>query len=185
MKAGRDYKISYSGNKKVGTAKYTIKFMGNYKGSAPVKGEFTIKATSLSNATPGIKIVVGDKVYGGKANTYKSVPLISIDGVALKASDYTATYYKDAELTNQIIGKNKVSLGEDEESATIYVKIVGKKNYASSNGEYATAKYKVTKKATYDLSKAKVSFWNGLNFLGICMELVLTMFLKNFQKAII
>jgi len=161
LKRGVDYKITYSGNKKIGIAKYTISFLGNYKGSTPVKGNFTIKANPLSNDTEGLKVVVGDQAYKGKADIYKSVPLVAINGVALKASDYTVTYYKDAELTNQITGKNKVDLGENEESVTIYVKIEGKKNYASAKGEFATAEYKVTKAATYDLAKARVTFWDG------------------------
>jgi len=68
-------------------------------------------------------------------------------------------YYKDAEMTDEIIGKNKVSLGADEKYTTIYVKIVGKGNYAPANGEYATAEYKVYAKDGYkNLSKARVTF---------------------------
>ncbi len=159
---GKDYKISYSNNKKVGTAKYTIKFQGNYNGSKALKGTFAIKPMPLSNAVAGLKIVVGDKVYSGKPGTYISKPLVSINGVMLKASDVKVTYYKDADLKDEIKGRNKISLEEGEASKTIYVKLVGKGNYApSKETDYATASYKLCKKPVYDLSKAKVTFWDG------------------------
>jgi len=81
---GKDYKISYSGNKKVGTAKYTIKFQGNYKGSKAVSGTFTIVPAGLNDATDGLKIVLADQIYKGKPNTYKSKPIVDIDGVTLR-----------------------------------------------------------------------------------------------------
>lgn len=156
---GKDYKISYSNNKKVGTAKYTIKFQGNYKGSKAVSGTFTIVPAGLNDTTDGLKIVLADQIYKGKPNVYKSKPIVDIDGVTLKASNYTVKYYKDAELTDEITGKNKVSLDADEKYTTIYVKIVGKGNYAPANGEYATAEYKVYAKDGYkNLSKARVTF---------------------------
>jgi len=159
---GKDYKISYSSNKKVGTGKYTIKFQGNYKGSKALKGTFTIKPMPLTDEIEGLKIVVGDKVYSGKPGTYVSKPLVSINGVMLKASDYKVTYYKDADLKDEIKGKNKISLEEGEASKTIYVKLVGRGNYEpSKETEFATASYEVCKKPVYDLSKAKVTFWNG------------------------
>ncbi len=159
---GKDYKVTYSNNKKVSKekspAKFTIKFMGNYNGSKSLKGTFMINSAKLSNDTEGLKIVVPNKVYSGKPGTYVSKPYVSIDGVSLKNSDYKVTYYMDAELTNQIKGKNKLSLDKDEQSATVYVKIEGKGNYADDK-LYATAQYKVQRKdKMIDLSKAKVTF---------------------------
>jgi len=162
---GKDYKITYSNNKKVSTskslAKYTVQFMGNYKGSTSVKGTFAIHPAPLSNKLSGLKIVVGDKAYTGKPNAYVSKPIVTVGGVQLKASDYTVTYYKDAKRTEQITGKNKISLADGQDSVTVYVKLVGKGNYAPSNGEYATAEYQVCKKPAYDLSKARVTFWES------------------------
>jgi len=159
LRAGKDYKISYSGNKKVGTAKYTVTFLGNYKGSTPVKGgTFKIHPAPLSDDLDGLKIVAGDKVYSGKPNVYKSIPLVSVDGVLLKKSDYTVTYYKDAQMKDEITGKNKVALEDGQDSVTVYVKLVGKGNYVASNGAYATATYEVCKKPANDLSKARVTF---------------------------
>ncbi len=162
---GKDYKITYSNNKKVSTskslAKYTVQFTGNYKGSTPVKGTFTIYPAPLSDKLSGLEIIVGDKAYTGKPDVYASKPIVMVGGVLLKTSDYTVTYYKDAKLTEQISGKNKVFMADGEDSVTVYVKLVGKGNYAPSNEEYATAEYQVCKTPAYDLDKARVTLWDG------------------------
>lgn len=162
---GKDYKVTYTNNKKVSTAKspakYTVQFIGNYKGSTSVKGTFTIHSAPLSKKLSGLKIVVGDMAYTGKPGVYTSKPIVTVGGVQLKASDYAVTYYKDAKLTEQITGKNKLALAEGQDSVTVYVKLVGKGNYAPSNGEYATAEYQVCKVPAYDLAKARVTFWEG------------------------
>ncbi|MBQ7973157.1 MAG: hypothetical protein IJ291_06860 [Lachnospiraceae bacterium] len=160
---GKDYKIVYANNKKVSSAKskakFTINFLGNYKGSKALKGEFTINPAPLNDDVEGLKIVTADKIYT-KANVYKSAPIVTINGVALKNSDYVVSYYTDADMTKEMNSKNKVVLADDENAATVYVKIVGKGNYAPKAGEYATAEYQVVKKAAtdVDLSKAKITF---------------------------
>lgn len=162
---GIDYKVTYSNNKKVSSTKslagYTIQFIGNYKGSTPLTGSFIIQPAPLSNKLSGLKIVVGDKVYTGKPGVYTSKPIVTVGGVQLKASDYTVTYYKDSKLKEQITGKNKVTLADGQDSMTLYVKLVGKGNYAPANGEYATAEYQLCKASAYDLSKARVTLWEG------------------------
>ena len=103
---------------------------------------------------------MADQVYS-KKNLYKSAPVVTIDGVTLKSSNYTVTYYKDAAMTDQITSKNKVELGAEETSATIYVKIVGKGNYKPVNSEtdYVTATYQVRKSTDkVNMSKTKVIF---------------------------
>ncbi|MCH5248913.1 MAG: BspA family leucine-rich repeat surface protein [Lachnospiraceae bacterium] len=164
---GKDYKVSYSGNKKVGTGKIIITGLGSYKGSKCTK-TFTINKAVLNNnpssttaKTKGLEIAVADKVFN-KAGVYKSAPYVSIDGVLLKASNYTVTYYLDNPVVNAgprvMDSKNKVTGGE----TTVWVKIVGKGNYAADDETcYATASYRVRSKAStdsYDLSKAKISF---------------------------
>ena len=150
---GKDYKVSYSANKKVGTAKYTVSFLGNYKGSKAVTGNFTIKPAGLKDA----EVVLVNKVYNGKPGTYPSAPYVSVDHVLLKKADYTCTYYSDAELTKVISKSNPVSLGADETVKTIYVKIVGKGNYAPTDADdYVVAQYQVCANTYTDLSKAKV-----------------------------
>ena len=108
--------------------------------------------------TAGLKVVVADKAYTGKANTYKSTVYVSINGTALKKSDYTVTYYSDAEWTKPIGKGNLIMLDKDQTESTVYVKIVGKGNYAGAQGSYATAEYKVVRNAAaLDLSKAKIT----------------------------
>ncbi len=161
---GKDYKVTYSNNKKVSTAKspakFTITFLGNYKGSKALKGTFIINPQPLSDEMDGIKIVAADKIYS-KKNVYKSAPIVTIDGVTLKSSNYTVKYYLDASMSDEfeMTSKNKLELKEDQTSATVYVKITGKGNYAPVNGEYATTQYTVSKKDAedVDLSKARVT----------------------------
>lgn len=159
LKQGRDYKISYSNNKKISTdtakAKFTISFLGNYKGSKPYRdGTFKINPASLSDA----QVVIPDKVYSGKENIYKSVPYVMIDGLALKNSDFTVSYYKDSNMSeaDMISSRNKVKLEDGESSATVYVKIVGKGNYVDST----TGTYLVCRKDQdgIDMSKVKITF---------------------------
>lgn len=167
LKEGRDYKVTYSNNKKISTAsskaKYTVSFLGNYKGSKAKSDYFTITAAPLTDDTDGLKIVAADKTYK-KPNQYKSAPYVTIDGVALKSSDYKVEYYLSQAMTPDSLmsSSNKVTLADDAPSATVYVKIIGKGNYAPAEGDataYATTSYEVCRvEAANDLSKAKVTF---------------------------
>lgn len=163
LECGQDYKISYSANKKAGTGKISVTFLGNYKGSKAVKDTFTIKAATLNDNT--VNVTVPDKAYTGKKNAYKSAPIVTDkNGNALKGSDYTAVYYADYEMTKEIKGKeNLIELEEGKDSATVYVKITGKGNYAGDTSVYARGEYNVKRTAdtVLDLSKAKVTFKNG------------------------
>ncbi|MDE6699604.1 MAG: hypothetical protein K2K10_01090, partial [Acetatifactor sp.] len=159
---GKDYKVSYSGNKKVGTtAKYTVTFLGNYKGSAALKNTFTITAANLAEMTEtndpsekdGLYLKSADKAYT-KAAAYKSAPFVLVNGVALKTSDYTVKYYLDEAKTTEMKGKNKVTLGEGETSKTVYVEITGKKNYS---GTVMTSFDVVSTTEKTDISKAKIT----------------------------
>lgn len=166
LKEGRDYRISYSGNKKISTAKstarFTISFMGNFKGSTAVRGTFSIYASEVNYTIPGFEVIMPDQIYTGKAGSYRSNPYIVVSGSLLKKTDYTVRYYKDASMTQEITGSaNRIMLRSDEESAIIYAKIMFKGNYSSINEKdgYVAASYKVYNKNLYqDLSKAKVTF---------------------------
>ena len=48
LKKGRDYTVSYSKNKAIGTAKVTVRFKGNYEGKVVRKFKINPKGTSLS-----------------------------------------------------------------------------------------------------------------------------------------
>lgn len=145
---GKDYKITYSGNKKVGRAKYTVTYLGNYKGNKPYKGTFQIKAAGLN----GAKVLVGDKVSKGKKKDYVSAPVVSVNNVVLKKSDYTCSYYYDEALTQPV--EQVVAIPSDKSAVDIYVKIEGKGNYAGSS---VSAKYQYCAATYTDLSKAKIT----------------------------
>lgn len=130
MTEGTDYIVTYSNNKKVGTAKFTVTGVNSYKGSS-YKGTFTIKQAMMDQNT--IDIVVGDKIFK-KPGVYKSAPYVSMNGVTLKASEYKTTYYLDDPRTNanaRVMDKrNKVTSGDTR----VWVKVTGKNkgNFAAS-----------------------------------------------------
>ncbi|MDE6016818.1 MAG: hypothetical protein K2H41_14210, partial [Acetatifactor sp.] len=153
---GKDYKVSYSGNKKVGSnAKYTVTFLGNYKGSAAIKKTFEITAASLKDLEDAgeLTAISADKAYT-KPAIIKSAPYVLVNGVALKSSDYTVKYYLNEEMTTEMKGKDKVTLGADETSKTVWVKITGKKNYS---GEVTTSYDVLSTTGKTDISKAKIT----------------------------
>lgn len=166
LELGKDYKVTYSNNKKVSTAgkkaSYKITFIGNYKGSSPISNSFTIDKLLLcknsqddTKNTKGLDIVFPNKVSNGKEGVYKSVPYVSIDGITLKNSDYTVAYYTDSDLKTLMDTQHKVSAGD-----TVYVKITGKGNYDSTDSYYIKEKYIVQNKPANtigDLSKASVT----------------------------
>lgn len=165
---GRDYKLAYSNNKKVGPAKLTVSFMGNYKGSKAISKTFTIGANALSqDTTEGLKIVVGDMVYN-KPGVYKSAPYVSINGVEVKSSEYIVKYYTDEEYKNEMGSKNKITLSNDEPYKNVYMEIIGKEK-GNYQGTRLTDSYKVYKKAenAIDLSKAKVTVYTDWSDSGV------------------
>jgi hypothetical protein len=152
---GVDYKVSYRNNKKIGTATYKLTMMGNYKGSTPVVGTFDITAAALDNYAEGLQLVIPDKVYK-KSGVYKSTPYVSMNGSVIKASNYTVSYYTDSEMKLEMNRKNRITVGDNETSATVYVKITGKGNYA---GTELTGEYRVTKASedSINISNARVT----------------------------
>ena len=169
---GKDYKLTYGNNKKVGTAKITATFMGNYKGSKINPVEFEITQGTLNNQTPGLKIVTADKVYT-KPGVYKSVPYVSVNGAEVKSSEYIVKYYTNGEVKTdgsieidssaEMSSQNKIEISDTdtEKFKRVYVEITGKgKNY-DANTTKLTASYKVYKVAesSIDLSKVKLTVY--------------------------
>ena len=153
LSEGKDYKVSYSGNKQVGAAaQCTITFLGNYKGYAKQTVGFEIAKADLSNA----EVIIADKAYTGKEGIYKSVPYVIEDkdnaNVLLKSSNYKITYYTEEPTNNdnaaQMKGKNKVGAGD-----TVWVKLEAKGNNYSGT---QIVSYKV--REAQDLSKARITF---------------------------
>ncbi len=145
---GTDYKIVYSNNKKVGTGKFTVNFLGNYKGHPAIKNQtFTIKQAPFTSA----KAVSADMVYN-KPGKYLSKPMVSIDNVLLTAKDYEVTYFDgETELTS----KSKFTLDDGVASKVITVNVKGKGNFL---GDEVVSTYRVIMPAAEkaNLSKAKI-----------------------------
>ena len=109
LKKDTDYTFSYSANQNAGTATVTITGKGNYTGTT--KGNFTIRAASLSKATVSS---IAQQKWDGKAK--KPVPTIKLGGVTLKnGTDFTLTY------------KNNVN-----PNSTATITITGKGNYSGT-----------------------------------------------------
>ena len=172
---GRDYKLSYSANKKVGTnsAKCNITFKGNYKGKSVVNfsvDKTELNADTIDHTSNEKMVLIADKVCNGKKGVYKSTPYISINNVLVKASEYDVKYYTDADMNNEMTKDKPLEFGTNL-YATVYVKITAKtssKNFKTTQGTNAiTGSYKVwvkeKKSNKVDLSKAKVVFYNGSN----------------------
>ncbi len=81
----QDYKVSYSNNKNVGTAKVTITGIGDYTGSKTV--DFTIKRPSIKSAA----LSTTTYTYNGYVKS-PSVTVKDVNGRTLKSgTDYTLT----------------------------------------------------------------------------------------------
>ncbi|MDE6663237.1 MAG: chitobiase/beta-hexosaminidase C-terminal domain-containing protein [Lachnospiraceae bacterium] len=149
---GVDYKITYSANKKVGTAKYTVTGLGNYKGVKKT-GQFTIEKAAMSEAN--VTVIVSDVAFG-KAKVYKSVPCVieNDTNTLLKKSNYKVTYCSDAAGTTP--------LGKSTAAGTAYVKIEGKGGYDSSTSIIKSYEIKAVDSSTVkDLSTAKITFYDA------------------------
>lgn len=164
---GKDYKVSYSGNKKVSTdkakAKCTVTFLGNYKGTAKIVKEFEIVPAGIDAESADVQVVSMDKVFA-KAGKYESAPIVTVDSVALSKKDYDVKYTytqdgKDVELPKKL---EESSLKDG--ALNVKVTVTGKGNY--DNKTTAVGYYKIVKLPAaenvnvYDLSKAKVVIRN-------------------------
>jgi len=145
--------VTYSKNKKLGTANYTIKFGGNFKGTKAIKGTFKVAETNLralwDPAFNGSKqnvedLIVPDVAYTGKAGTYYSNPFLfyhngseGVDGLRKvkqqlykKNRDYTVKFYKDFTCKDEITNKNKLVLTPGQQYVMVYGRIEGKGGYS-------------------------------------------------------
>jgi hypothetical protein len=182
-----DYKIKYTNNKKAGEniASYKVTFLGNFKGYAPISGSFSIDYPNLGD-TEIVKAVSADKIYN-KPNVYKSAPTVTYNGTTVKASEYTVKYYHDKACEREITKLDPVSIEDDIDYATVYVKIKGKGTIYQ--GEYYT-QYKVWKSTadTIDLSKARITFTgetkNKVGYKGYALTPSIKIEIKSGNKYI-
>ena len=151
LSEGTDYRVSYSGNKKAGSAaKVKITLLGNYKGAKADDMIFTINRASLSDA----KVYAGNIQYK-KPGRYKVNPVVVLDGELVAGSEYEVSY-TDAD-GNDASGTIKLEDGETEKIITVTIKAKDKKNANYTNGVIAaTANYRVYRETKTDISKATV-----------------------------
>ncbi len=180
---GVDYKVSYINNKALSTpdkpAKYKITFLGNYKGHAPITGNFIITKAEMSLDELVTKISVRETyVYNEKkpkASSYLpkagKALFVEQDGVLLNSSEYSVKYYgydsegKQIELVSSKSLASQVKFVEYEEGREATVLLVGvtpnpkNKNYILTETKELTEEYVVFKGATsaVNISSAKLS----------------------------
>ncbi len=149
---GKDYKVSYSGNKTVGTkAKFSLTFLGNYRG-AKYKGANTFEIKKVQTSSANTIVIAKDMLYAKKAK-YQPKPYVIVNGSLLAASDYAVAWAVT----------DKLELGENETkkcSLTVNAKGARYENATGTNG--LDASYSVISGTDRkDISKAKVSFMDG------------------------
>ncbi|MCR4762098.1 MAG: hypothetical protein K5696_01065 [Lachnospiraceae bacterium] len=157
---GRDYRVRFTGNKKVGLGHYRITFLGNYRGHKPVTAGFTIRAADLSEA----ELVLPDLFYKTPGK-YQSVPYVSLDGKVLNKKDYEVKY--------EIEG-GTLSLADTEEERIVSVTIKGTGNTTGENhGSYrvvrpqsGAADLKNARIVAYDKSNGKDVLPSPLEYSG-------------------
>ncbi|MCR5157369.1 MAG: InlB B-repeat-containing protein [Butyrivibrio sp.] len=179
---GKDYKVTYTNNKAVSKAgkpaQYSITFLGNYKGTPAIKNTstsklnvFTIVPKPISDESGaeanGVVVCVPNVAYTGKAGTYYSKPVVTLNGSTLAASNYTTTYYLVGEDT-PITSKNKITIpdGKDEVIVEAHIRAKGsdpgKGNYSGTIIKtYRVIRQKANE--VYDLSKARITIRGKLN----------------------
>ena len=131
---GTDYKVTYSNNTNVGTAKVTVTGTGKYTGTASTT--FTIKKDALDLSKAVITLSVSTFTYDGKAKTPDVT--VTLNGTKLtKGTDYKVTY------------SNNTNVG------TAKVTVTGTGKYTGTASTTFTIQEK--KAETKDLSGALVS----------------------------
>ena len=154
LENGRDYKIKFSSNKKIGNGKYVINFTGNYKGFAKRTGIFRIDQAVLGSSDDTY-VLIPDMAFT-KAGRYFSKPIVVKDNKIVPASQYQVSYYvNDVRLG----GKEQFTENDLDENGEVCVKAVidAYGNYTGSvSGTYNIRK---ADKA-HDIAKAHVSIIN-------------------------
>lgn len=149
LKAGRDYVVKYSGNKKAGaTAKVVITGKGNY--TKKVQGTFTVKALSMENT----RLVAADVYEGAKAAKLKAV-VVDANGDALKASQYTVKAYTDKDCKTKYDGDDR---GKCTAGDVIYLQAVAKDINNLEENTVTPEPLEVTVGANIAKAKVKLMF---------------------------
>ncbi len=166
--AGKDYTVTFSGNKKAGEniATATLKLKGNFKGS--IKTYYTINKADITEATI---VSANAAIYDKKPLTaFKGKIFVDVDNVTVKASEYTTTFYTEdpagkssAELKKIELSKtHEFKMDNSENEKLLYFRIEGKKvNYAGVQDGSVLIQRKPAKTGKIkDASKLKIAVVN-------------------------
>lgn len=150
LKAGRDYVVKYSGNKKAGaTAKVVITGKGNYTKKAEER-TFTVNSLSMQNT----RLVAADVYEGAKAAKLKAV-VVDTNDDALKASQYTVKAYTDKDCKTEYAGDDR---GKCKAGDVIYLQAVAKDKKNLVEDSVTLEPLMVTVGANIAKAKVKLSF---------------------------
>ncbi|MDE7266734.1 MAG: InlB B-repeat-containing protein [Lachnospiraceae bacterium] len=139
---GKDYSVSYSKNKAVGTATVTVKGKGNYSGT--IKLPFTISPLNLETS-PQMRVEVSDMAYTGKA--LKPKVQVYEGNKKLPAGGYTLSYTNNVEM-----GTGKVT-------------VTGKGSYTGT----LSADFRIVEKAKL-ISSLKIDKIGDMTYTGSALE---------------
>jgi hypothetical protein len=143
---GIDYRVSLSGHKKVGNAKCTITFIGDFKGHKALNVNFSVVPAKFDVACGAY---TPDMLYTDPGK-YESAPFVTNmwNDLLKKGRDYTVAYYNAT-------GKPLESITSEPDDRTITVVITGMGNYTE---DMITSEYHVHrfKDGMIDLKNAKI-----------------------------
>lgn len=110
---GTDYQVTYSDNKEIGTARITVKGLGNYTGT--VEKTFRIAKRSMGSSAVKVTFTKGKSSYTYTGKALKPAVTVKYNGTKLKENtDY------------------KVSYSNNTKAGTAKVKITGKGIYTGT-----------------------------------------------------
>ena len=124
LKKGTDYTVSYTNNKKVGTATATVTFKGNYSGTKSLNFTIKPKTTSLSKLTAGKKqlkvtwkknsSVSGYQIQYSTSKKFSSPKTVTVKGYkttnkTIKSLKAKKTYYVRVRTYKTVNGKKVYS----------------------------------------------------------------------------
>lgn len=139
--AGKDYKLVWKNNKKVGTAKVTVVGKGKYRGKKTLSFEIVPKGTSVA------KVNVNKRGKGKKATITWKKQSKQVTGYQIRYA--TDKKFAEGAKTKTIKGANKtqVSLSKLKAGKKYYVQVrtykqVGKKKFVSNWSKAKTFKIK-------------------------------------------
>ncbi|MBR5420630.1 MAG: InlB B-repeat-containing protein [Lachnospiraceae bacterium] len=151
LEEGRDYNVKYSKHKKAGTAKYSVRFKGNYKGQKAQNGSYTVTPAGLEACE-----IFACSVAYKKAGKLKTKVFVDLEGSLLKEKkDYSVKYFTDEECSKALPAKFK--LDDDMKQLTLYAQIssTGKGGLKEGRRVVSFTVYRLTEEMS-DLGNAKI-----------------------------